>query len=95
MTVNVAANLSQEEPVTQTEVSAALRHITVPRHPAGDLTQGPLSRPHRDDGENPPDHLDGGHCGEEDKPEPEHDVDLLVDDVEREDAESVNLLDSS
>ena len=82
VTVNIAANLSQEEPVTQTEVSAALRHLIVPRHPAGDLTQGPLSRPHRDDGESPPHHLDGGHSGEEDEPEPEHDVDLLVDDVQ-------------
>ena len=53
-----------------------------PRHPAGYLAQGDLSHPHRDDGENPPDQLHGGHGGEEDEPEPEHDVDLLVDDVQ-------------
>ena len=66
-----------------------------PRHPVGYLTQGKLSHPHRDDGENPPDHLDGGDCGEKDEPEPEHDVDFLVDDVKWQDAESINLLDSS
>ena len=35
------------------------------------------------------------HDGQEDEPEPEEDVDLLVDDVEREDAETVELLDGS
>ena len=31
VTVNVAADLSQEEPVPQTELSAALRHLAVLR----------------------------------------------------------------
>ena len=31
MTVNVATDLSQEEPVAQTELSAALRHLAVLR----------------------------------------------------------------
>ena len=35
----------------------------------------------------------GGDDGEEDEPEPDEDVDLLVDDVERQDAETVDGLD--
>ena len=34
-------------------------------------------------------HVEGGHDGQDDEPEPEHDVDLLVDDVEGEDAHGV------
>ena len=47
-----------------------------------------------DDGEKAVDEPDPGDCGEEDEPEVEEDVDLLVDDVEREDAEGVMLLES-
>ena len=36
--------------------------------------------------------MNGRHGGDEGEPEPEEDVDLLVDDVEREDAEAVELL---
>ena len=38
-------------------------------------------------------YVDGGDDGEEDEPEPDEDVDLLVDDVERQDAETVDGLD--
>ena len=37
-------------------------------------------------------YLDTSDDGQDDEPEPEEDVDLLVDDVEREDAETVKLL---
>ena len=37
--------------------------------------------------------MDGGDDGEEDEPEPDEDVDLLVDDVERQDAQTVDGLD--
>ncbi len=36
--------------------------------------------------------MNGGDGGDEGEPEPEEDVDLLVDDVEGEDAEAVELL---
>ena len=38
-------------------------------------------------------YMDGGDDGEEDEPEPDEDVDLLVDDVERQDAQTVDGLD--
>ena len=34
-------------------------------------------------------HVEGGHDSQDDEPKPEHDVDLLVDDVEGEDAHGV------
>ena len=37
--------------------------------------------------------MDGGDDGEEDEPEPDEDVDLLIDDVERQDAQAVDGLD--
>ena len=37
--------------------------------------------------------MDGGDDGEEDEPEPDEDVDLLIDDVERQDAQTVDGLD--
>ena len=37
-------------------------------------------------------YLDTSDDGQDDEPEPEEDVDLLVDDVEREDAQTVELL---
>ena len=43
-----------------------------------------------------PDHeVDGGPNGESDEPEPQEDVDLLVDDVDGENAEAVEVLDGS
>jgi hypothetical protein len=39
--------------------------------------------------------VDGGPDGESDEPEPEEDVDLLVDDVHGEDAETVLVLNRS
>jgi hypothetical protein len=39
------------------------------------------------------DHVEGGHDGQDDEPEPEHDVDLLVDDVEGQHAHGVVPLD--
>ena len=43
-----------------------------------------------------PDHeMDGGPDGEPDEPEPEEDVDLLVDDVHGQDAEAVHALDGA
>ena len=36
--------------------------------------------------------MDGGDDGEEDEPEPDEDVDLLVDDVQRQHAETVEAL---
>jgi hypothetical protein len=44
---------------------------------------------------NAPNHLDACDDGQNDEPEPEEDIDLLVDDVEREDAETVELLDGA
>ena len=41
------------------------------------------------------DQVHGGETGEDDKPEPEGHVDLLVDDVEAENAEGILLVDSS
>ena len=41
-----------------------------------------------------PDDVDGGEDGEEHEPDPQEDVDLLVDDVDGEDAEAVEHLDS-
>ena len=40
------------------------------------------------------DQVDGRQAGEDDQPEPEGHIDLLVDDVEAEDAEGVLLVDS-
>ena len=45
---------------------------------------------HADDGHDP-DGVEGGDESKEDEPEPESDVNLLVDDVESEDTESVQL----
>ena len=51
-----------------------------------------LSQPARDYGGQPPDQLEAGEEGEAEEPEPEEDVDLLVHDVEGEDAEPVHHL---
>ena len=45
MTVNVAADLSQEEPVAQTELSAALSHLAVLNKNYHFLLPPPLSLP--------------------------------------------------
>ena len=42
--------------------------------------------------ENPVDDVNGCDGGDKGEPEPEEDVDLLVDDVERKDAQAVELL---
>ncbi len=39
-------------------------------------------------------YLDASDDADDDKPEPEEDVDLLIDDVEREDAKTVKVFDS-
>ena len=49
---------------------------------------------HADEGDHV-DGVEGGDEGEDDEPEPERDVDLLVDDVQSEDTQSVQLLDGS
>ena len=51
--------------------------------------------PHRgrDHGEDAVEHEQGGHDGHEDEPEPHEDVDLLVEDVDRQHAEAVKVLD--
>ncbi len=43
----------------------------------------------RGDGDNPEHEVDGGPDGEDDVPDPQEDVDLLVDDVEGKDAEAI------
>ena len=43
----------------------------------------------------PDDEVDGGDDGEDDEPEPEHDVDLLVEDVHAQHAERVEPLDGA
>ena len=50
--------------------------------------------PGKDDGHGPED-VDGGEDGEEGEPDPEEDVDLLVDDVDGEDALRVVALDGA
>ena len=46
VTVNVAADLSQEEPVAETELSAALRHLAVLKNNKNDQqTKSSLSLP--------------------------------------------------
>ena len=54
----------------------------------------PAQAGHGDDGDDV-DQVDGGHTGEDDQPEPEGDVDLLVDDIQTKDAEGVLLVHSS
>ena len=51
----------------------------------------PAQAGHGDDGDDV-DQVDGGHTGEDDQPEPQGDVDLLVDDVQTKDAEGVLLV---
>ena len=41
------------------------------------------------------DYLDGGDDGEDDEPEPEEDVDLLVNDVQGKNTKTIKLLDST
>ena len=54
------------------------------------LDEVPPEAGHADDGHQV-DGVEGGDEGEEDEPEPESDVDLLVDDVQPEDTQSVQL----
>jgi hypothetical protein len=54
-----------------------------------------LPDPPRGQGENAPAQLEAGEDGEAEEPEPEEDVDLLVHDVEGEDAEAVHCLDGA
>ena len=49
----------------------------------------------REDGEEPVDQPDTGDRGQEDEPEVEEDVDLLIDDVQRENTQSVVGLDGA
>ena len=49
----------------------------------------PISRVWASELDNPDDEVDAGDDGEDDEPEPEEDVDLLVQDVHPEDAEGV------
>ena len=51
----------------------------------------PAQAGHGDDGDDV-DQVNGGHAGKDDQPEPEGDVDLLVDDVQTEDAKGVLLV---
>ena len=55
----------------------------------------PLSRGGAEELHGPDDEVDGGDGGEDDEPEPEHDVDLLVEDVHAEHAERVEPLDGA
>jgi len=56
--------------------------------------QVPPEPGHADDGHDV-DGVEGGQDGQQDEPEPERDVDLLIDDVQTKHAEGVVLLDSS
>ena len=47
----------------------------------------------RENGEEPVDQPDTGDRGQEDEPEVKEDVDLLIDDVQRENTQSVVVLD--
>jgi len=92
--VDVLAQLVEEEPVAEGERPADPSHLSrflglsqsgsgLKQHDAHPWQAARKSSVH---------HLDTSDDGEDDEPEPEEDVDLLVDDVEREDAQTVELL---
>jgi len=89
MTVDIVPDLDEYEPVPHAHVVAAHGHLVRPSQEPGLASQDELSHPPRGYGEDSPDQLDSRDCGEEDKPKPEHDVDLFIYDVQRENAESI------
>ena len=89
--VDVLAELVQHEPVAQLEGPADAHHLTRLLHLAARVEErGAHVR--QEAGAHPVGHLDGRDDGEDDEPEPEEDVDLLVDDVERKYTETVESL---
>ena len=92
MTVDIVPDLDEYEPVPHAHVVAAHGHLvrlaikakgqwfymalSYPSQEPGLASQDELSHPPRGYGEDSPDQLDSRDCGEEDKPKPEHDVDL-------------------
>merc|ERR1719461_952440 len=86
--VHVLAELVEYEPVAEPHSPADVLHLHLLDQPGPGL---------HDAESQPGDHKQGqsvhreetGDEGKEDEPEPEEDVDLLVDDVEREDTETV------
>ena len=89
--IDVLAELVQHEPVAQLEGPADAHHLARLLHLAARVEQrGAHVR--QEAGAHPVGHLDGGDDGEDHEPEPEEDVDLLVDDVERQHAETVEAL---
>ena len=80
--VDVLAELVQHEPVAQLEGPADAHHLTRLLHLAARVEErGAHVR--QEAGAHPVGHLDGRDDGEKDEPEPEEDVDLLIDDVQR------------
>ena len=89
--VDVLAELVQHEPVAQLEGPADAHHLTRLLHLAARVEErGAHVR--QEAGAHPVGHLDGRDDGEDDEPEPEEDVDLLVDDVQGQHAETVEAL---
>ena len=92
--VDVLGQLHEEEPVAVVDV--------VDDAPDVDLVVGlgPVAQQHGaavggGEADHPEDHVDAGPDGHGDEPEPQEDVDLLVDDVQGKHAQAVLLLNSS
>ena len=71
--------------------------IVRPLPPQKDQSSSQQNLPETGDGDDDQsgEDLDGGDDGHDDEPEPQEDVDLLIDDVERKHAETVKLLNCS
>ena len=89
--VDVLAQLVQQEPVAKLATPAHGLDL-LPGAGPGPGPQEHLPQARGFHGPQAVDDLDAGDDGEDDEPEPQEDVDLLVHDVDGEDAEAVELL---
>jgi len=92
--IDVFAELVQQEPISEATLSRnSFDHV--PGSEASTSAEQNFPQTRNEDGNKTVDNLKTGDDADDDEPKPEENVDFFIDDVERQDAETVEFLHSS